>query len=714
MNIGSRKSRLALASLSFLFWIGTASAKDPFPVYKGLEDAVEFWVGVFTKYSRSQAIIHDAEQLSLVYDVVDLRGGSGRKGERIRWRNAKRARTRYAALLLRWSKKAPNVKKLPPKQRRIYRELRRKRRSFRRAARNVRAQQGLREKFRQGIARSGLYIQDMRRIFKKHGLPVDLTYLPHVESSFDYRAYSRLGAAGIWQFTRSTGRLFMKINYDMDERRDPIQATHAAAKLLRRNYQELGSWPLAITAYNHGRAGMARAVRQVGTKHLPTIIRKYRGRTFGFASRNFYAEFLAARRVSKRARRHFGPIQKQRPRRYETFRMPAYVSAQAIMGRDLLTFQELKNYNPGLRAPVLRGERHIPKGYLLRVPAGQLSRLRRHYASLPARLKQNAQKRIRWYRVRRGDSLGLIARRFKTTVQALAAVNDVRNISRIRAGKILSIPGGGKSVTTRHSPVSKSPRLWKSGKTPKGAGNDQKRIRWYRVRRGDSLGLIARRFKTTVQALAAANDVRNISRIRAGKILSIPGGGKSVTTRHSPVSKSPRLRESKETPKGTGTAESKDVEWPEGKGLPPIRVTGHSPRRGWTRVKAEETLGHFAEWLKTTPRVLRRLNRLRPGQAIQVGQRLLLSFHRATRKEFENRRLGYHKSLEEDFHERYRVIGTFHHTIQEGESLWELSHQKYEVPFWLVARYNPELFRSKVAVGGEVTFPKLVPKGKKP
>ena len=234
------------------------------------------------------------------------------------------------------------------------------------------------------------------------------------------------------------------------------------------------------------------------------------------------------------------------------------------------------------------------------------------------------------------------------------------------------------------------------------------------MRRGDSLGLIARRFKTTVQALAAVNDVKNISRIRAGKILSIPGGGKSVTTRHSPVSKSPCLRESKETPKGAGTAESKDVEWPEGKGLPPIRVTGHSPRRGWTRVKAEETLGHFAEWLKTTPRVLRRLNRLRPGQAIQVGQRLLLSFHRATRKEFENRRLGYHKSLEEDFHERYRVIGTFHHTIQKGESLWELSHQKYEVPFWLVARYNPELFRSKVAVGGEVTFPKLVPKGKKP
>ena len=316
--------------------------------------------------------------------------------------------------------------------------------------------------------------------------------------------------------------------------------------------------------------------------------------------------------------------------------------------------------------------------------------------------------------MRRGDSLGLIARRFKTTVQALAAVNDVKNISRIRAGKILSIPGGGKSVTTRHSPVSKSPRLRESKETPKGAGNDQKRTRWYRVRRGDSLGLIARRFKTTVQALAAVNDVKNISRIRAGKILSIPGGGKSVTTRHSPVSKSPRLRESKETPKGAGTAESKDVEWPEGKGLPPIRVTGHSPRRGWTRVKAEETLGHFAEWLKTTPRVLRRLNRLRPGQAIQVGQRLLLSFHRATRKEFENRRLGYHKSLEEDFHERYRVIGTFHHTIQKGESLWELSHQKYEVPFWLVARYNPELFRSKVAVGGEVTFPKLVPKGKKP
>ena len=678
MQIGSWKSRIALASLLFLFWIGTASAKDPFPVPKGLEDAVEFWVGIFTKYSRSQAVIHDAEHLSLVYDVVDLSEGSGRRGEKIRWRNAKRARTRYAALLLRWSKKTPNIEKLPRKQQRIYRELRRKRRSFRRAARNVRAQQGLREKFRQGIAWSGLYIQEMRRIFKKHGLPADIAYLPHVESSFNYRAYSRLGAVGVWQFTRSTGRLFMKINYDVDERRDPIKATHAAAKLLRQNYQELGSWPLAITAYNHGRAGMARAVRQVGTKHLPTIIRKYSGRTFGFASRNFYAEFLAARRVSKRARRHFGPIQKQRPRRYETFRMPAYVSAEAITGRDLLTFQELKNYNPGLRVPVLRGERHIPKGYLLRVPAGRLSRLRQRYASLPAKLKRSDQKRIRWYRVRRGDSLGLIARRFKTTVRALAAVNDVRNISRIRAGKILSIPGV-KSVTTRPSPVSKTPRLRKSEETLKGAGTAKK-----------------------------APGIQLATAWAAGP------GGKPVEPKSSESAAKSPPAVSKPFSEGKKTAESKDVEWPEWKKLPSVRVTGRSPGRGWTRVEAEETLGHFAEWLKTTPRVLRRLNRLRPGRAIRMGQKLLLSFRRATREEFENRRLEYHKSLEDDFHERYRVIGTFHHTIQKGESLWELAHHKYEVPYWVVARYNPDLFRSKVTVGSEVTFPKLMPKGKKP
>ena len=101
----------------------------------------------------------------------------------------------------------------------------------------------------------------MRAVFRDQGMPDDLALLPHVESSFNVRAYSKYGAAGVWQFMRGTGRRFMKVDYVVDESLDPITATRAAARLLRENYAILGTWPLALTAYNHGAAGMARAVR---------------------------------------------------------------------------------------------------------------------------------------------------------------------------------------------------------------------------------------------------------------------------------------------------------------------------------------------------------------------------------------------------------------------------------------------------------------------
>ena len=118
-------------------------------------------------------------------------------------------------------------------------------------------------------------------------MPVELSVLPHVESSFNPEAYSHVGAAGIWQFIRSTGKRYMQIDHLIDERMDPFASTKAAAKLLRHNYQLTQSWPLALTAYNHGVASMRRAINTLGTRDIAVIVRKYKGRAFGFASRNF-------------------------------------------------------------------------------------------------------------------------------------------------------------------------------------------------------------------------------------------------------------------------------------------------------------------------------------------------------------------------------------------------------------------------------------------
>jgi membrane-bound lytic murein transglycosylase D len=195
---------------------------------------------------------------------------------------------------------------------------------FGRARHRVRCQIGQRDRFRAGLVRSGAYIDQMRAIFSAHGLPADLAFLPHVESSFNTNAYSKFGAAGMWQFTRSTGKRFMTVDYVLDERRDPIVAAQAAARLLKENHDRLGSWPLAITAYNHGAAGMQRAKAAHGD--YPAIFTSYKGRTFKFASRNFYSEFLAARRVASDYRRYFGDLALAAPKPSRSVSLDGYAA----------------------------------------------------------------------------------------------------------------------------------------------------------------------------------------------------------------------------------------------------------------------------------------------------------------------------------------------------------------------------------------------------
>ena len=147
----------------------------------------------------------------------------------------------------------------------------------------MRFQLGQADKFQEGLIRMGRWSGYIERVLEEHGVPHELVALPHVESSYNPRAYSRVGAAGIWQFTRSTGRLYLRVDHVVDERMDPFKASVGAARLLRDNHRRLESWPLAITAYNHGVAGIARATRKLGTRDIGAIAQRYR-RLFGYGS----------------------------------------------------------------------------------------------------------------------------------------------------------------------------------------------------------------------------------------------------------------------------------------------------------------------------------------------------------------------------------------------------------------------------------------------
>ena len=311
---------------------------------------------------------------------------------------------------------------------------------LRAAATRVRFQLGQADRFRAGIVRSGTWENHIARTLESKGLPKELASLPHVESSFDPTAYSKVGAAGLWQFMRSTGRLYMRIDDVVDERLDPFIATESAAKLLQSNYRVLGSWPLAITAYNHGTAGMRRARDRLGTDDYMVISRQYRSRTFGFASRNFYPSFLAAVTIDRNPEKYFGPVTRAPEAAFHEVALPAYVDLVPLAGALGVETKRLRELNPALRPAVWSGELRVPRGYRLRLPGDMPVSANQLQAKVDAAFWHAGQPQPKVHRIQKGETLSQIARRYGISTQTLADLNDIRVNSVIRYGQTLRLP----------------------------------------------------------------------------------------------------------------------------------------------------------------------------------------------------------------------------------------------------------------------------------
>jgi membrane-bound lytic murein transglycosylase D len=322
-------------------------------------------------------------------------------------------------------------------------------------------------------------------VLRELGLPEALAALPYVESSYHPLVRSKVGAAGLWQFTRSTGQRYLRVDHVVDERLDPLESTRAAARLLQHNHSILKSWPLAITAYNHGLSGMRRAVRDTGTDDIGTIVREYDGRLFGFASRNFYASFLAALDVSNDYRRYFGALTRQPAENIPRVELPAYFPAGVLSEGLGVDTAALRSLNPALQPAVWDGRKHVPKGYRLRLPANSAGReARGRLERLAATDGQAGQIPDIFHQVERGDTLSEIARRYRTTVTELMAMNGLQDPRRVRAGtslRVLSAAGSGVvQVAVIESPaqspaaVAVRPAGSGAGATPE-AGLEQQR-----------------------------------------------------------------------------------------------------------------------------------------------------------------------------------------------------------------------------------------------
>ena len=250
----------------------------------------------------------------------------------------------------------------------------------------VKTQRGVKEQFVTGLKISGRYMSQMRQIFRDEGLPVELAYLPLIESSFNVRARSTAGAVGMWQFMPDTGKKFLRITDTVDERRDPLVSTRAAARLLSENRKLLGNWPLAITAYNHGTEGIFRAIDVVGTRDLVEIIRRYQSPTFGFASKNFYAEFLAAADIARNREVHFPSLRPHPPLSLHEIEIKHQVPIQSLLKPAAVSQSDFFDWNPALNTTTTV----IPAGYRIKVPpekAGRFAIFQRRTLDSPATKK---------------------------------------------------------------------------------------------------------------------------------------------------------------------------------------------------------------------------------------------------------------------------------------------------------------------------------------
>lgn len=425
-------------SIFFLFiLISGADAVETdtiFPIPDILKSNVAFWKKIYTEISLSEGLIHDRDYPLVIYER--LKGDYNSPSVKAR-KEAIAASLRSIA-----SKQGLGLTKEENTLYSIYKEHG-DTSVLNEAADRIRFQMGQKERFREGLERSGLYLDTIRSILKVYKVPQRLAYLPHVESSFNTEAYSKVGAAGLWQFMRGTGKIYgMQIDYTIDERRDPIIASVAAAKYLSSAYTELKSWPLAITSYNHGVYGMKRAVSQTGSNDISIIIQKYSSRSFRFASSNFYGCFLAASEIAENYKTHFPGTVLLPAIKFTDTKTPYFIEPDLLCTMFGITPQQLASLNPAIRSSVFDQKKRLPKGLVLHLPATiSQEKVQLAFNTIPDSLRQLGPERSSYYTVNKGDNLYSIAGRLGVSVKDLALENNLSKSNRIYAGQVLHVPG---------------------------------------------------------------------------------------------------------------------------------------------------------------------------------------------------------------------------------------------------------------------------------
>ena len=750
----------------------------------GLERDVQFWIRIYSEVSTNGGFIHDARNLGVVYEKIQFAPNASPKE---RQKQVESLRDKYTAALRRI---ASTSSELTPDDQRI-RDMWGPEGNPARlllAIEDIRFQLGQSDRFREGLVRSGAWASHIAEVFANQGLPAELAVLPHVESSFNPAAYSKVGAAGLWQFMRSTGRRYMRIDNSIDDRMDPFRSTEAAAQLLAYNYRVLGTWPLALTAYNHGAAGMRRAKDAVGSDDIEKIVRNYKSPSFGFASRNFYVSFLAALEIDRNPDKYFGNLEPLPEVKFQEITTPSFVPINSLERVLKVERAKLRQLNPALLPTVWNGQRHVPKGYRLRLPLDGEKWTPELLAQRLNPTEQYAgQPQDRRHKVRSGDSMASIASTYGVTPTALGELNGLSANAKLRAGRLLIVPSAPAvtvaTAATLPAPASTAP--------PPTAVEAAAPGTVYVVRRGDSISEISKKVGLTEADILKINGLKNRNYIYEGQklALSAPGepvsatavaavataavnpsnaAGSAASPASTPVlaSTPPPTRPSatatppvastsarsvkppaksvvvaSATPAGAVPAEQaqreseEDAEAVVNTSRPATRAEPVSAAQAEALgpalgpalevpttadpidysvgkedtiiVVAEETLGHYADWLGITANRLRVVNNMKFSRPVIIGRKLKLDFAKVPREEFEKTRREFHRSLQAGYFAAHRIQGTEVYIVRRGDSLWTVTQKYARIPMWLLQQYNPDVDFADMRPGTELVVPKV-------
>jgi membrane-bound lytic murein transglycosylase D len=366
---------------------------EEFHVPGGLKRRTLFWFHIYTKYGQYDHVIHHTRYPWIIYKVIRgkevIERSKGplwlRRQKLERMVRSEQNKIRRALKALSRRKSYRNLSGL---QKQLYYKLKhlggKKRLVFLSAAQRLRSQLGQKDFIEAGLRRGSKYLPAMEDRFEDLGLPTELTRIPFVESSFNERAESKVGASGVWQIMPKTGRAYLKVGKYIDERNSPMKATDVAAALLKQNYRALKSWPLAVTAYNNGLGNIRHAIRAAGSRDIGAVITRYHKRSFKFASANFYTSFLAALHAEKYQDVLFDPYHKAPMVDLEEIRLSKRIRAKFLIEKSGLTTKELLSFNLDIKKAVQKNK-YLPKGHRLLLPSEKAGKLKKLFAKSNAK-----------------------------------------------------------------------------------------------------------------------------------------------------------------------------------------------------------------------------------------------------------------------------------------------------------------------------------------